>query len=322
MSRWSKVTGFGVSNSSHWSAGVENPVLHAVVGSPSKADDPRAATSPGRWNDARTVMPPCVASGMPSTESSTSSGASVAIRARAARTERAGVGHAELADQRDLVLREAQRDHVGAGADHREDERVAVGARAHGVDEIGRHADDLVDVDVRRPGRVVVQADLGEAHVVAEGVVEVVADVGVGDGQLDAVERVRRERDRLPLAGAGRVAEVDGHGVLAVERERELGDVAVLLADQRLHQVDLRRGDRVSRGRGEAGRRARARTSRCPSWCRGHRRTRVRAQLGEVRVVTAVARRRHLRAGRADDGLRRRPSRPGTPRGAGRLRPS
>ena len=60
------VTGCAVATSTHCPTGAPNPVLHAVPGSPSTADDPRDATLAGRCCDAVTVTPPASAPGMPS----------------------------------------------------------------------------------------------------------------------------------------------------------------------------------------------------------------------------------------------------------------
>src|SRR5689334_8310177 len=54
--RWSNVTGWSLVSWTHWSVALANLVLHAVVGSPSNADDPRARASPSRYSDDSTLI--------------------------------------------------------------------------------------------------------------------------------------------------------------------------------------------------------------------------------------------------------------------------
>ena len=124
-----------------------------------------------------------------------------------AQAEVAPVRHAELAHHAHLVLRVPRRDDDGPGAVHHVHERTLRCTRARRVDEVDGHPHDLVDAHVLGTGRVVADANFGKPDVVAERVVDLGAHVGVGDRELEALERAPRERDRLTV---GRCATARG----------------------------------------------------------------------------------------------------------------
>ena len=126
------------------------------TGSPSNADDPRAAMSAGRCCDDVTVMPPARhARGC----RAPSRARRRVRRLRAGRCRRTPNDRASGTRKRRTSAtsssRVARRHHDVARPAHLVHERTVGGLLARGVDQVGRHAHDLVGAHVLGSGRVV-----------------------------------------------------------------------------------------------------------------------------------------------------------------------